>query len=175
MVGVGTVIRDDPELTVRMVSGASPVRIVLDTHLRIPADARILGDEAATTIITTERSEPERREDLRRRGVRVEVVAEHAGHVSLKAAFERLRTSGTESVLVEGGSNVITALLAARYVDRMIVGVAPLVIGAGTQAVNCLGVQHVADGIRLVNRSIVPVGDDVLLAWDVKAPHPTVN
>jgi 3,4-dihydroxy 2-butanone 4-phosphate synthase/GTP cyclohydrolase II len=175
MVGVGTVIRDDPELTVRMVSGASPVRIVLDTHLRIPADARILGDEAATTIITTERSDPERREDLRRRGVRVEVVAEHAGHVSLKAAFERLRTSGTESVLVEGGSNVITALLAARFVDRMIVGVAPLVIGAGTQAVNCLGVQHVADGIRLVNRSIVPVGDDVLLAWDVKAPHPTVN
>ena len=76
MVGVGTVIRDDPELTVRMVSGASPMRIVLDTTLRIPADAKILGPEAMTTVITTERSDPARRAELRRRGVRVEVVAE---------------------------------------------------------------------------------------------------
>ncbi len=78
MVGVGTVIRDDPELTVRMVSGASPMRIVLDTSLRIPADAQILGPEAMTTVITTERSDPDRRAELRGRGIRVEVVAEHA-------------------------------------------------------------------------------------------------
>ena len=170
MVGVGTVIRDDPELTVRMVSGASPMRIVLDTSLRIPADAQILGPEAMTTVITTERSDPARRADLRRRGVRVEVVAERAGRVSIPAAFEILRTSGTESVLVEGGSDVITALLAERLVDRLIVGVAPIVIGAGTEAVNSLGVQRIAEGIRLENRSIVPVGDDLLLAWDVVAP-----
>ena len=175
MVGVGTVIRDDPELTVRMVSGASPMRIVLDTTLRIPADAQILGPEAMTTVITTARSDPDRRAELRGRGVRVEVVAEHAGRVSIPAAFERLRTSGTESVLVEGGSNVITALLAERLVDRLIVGVAPIVIGAGTEAVNSLGVQRIAEGIRLENRSIVPVGDDLLLAWDVIAPPQATN
>jgi riboflavin-specific deaminase-like protein len=175
MVGVGTVIRDDPALTVRMVSGASPMRIVLDTRLRIPSDAQILGPEASTTIITTERSDPDKRAELRERGVRIEVVAEHAGHVSLRSAFERLRSTGTESVLVEGGSSVITALLAARFVDRIIVGVAPLVIGAGTQAVNCLGVQRVTDGIRLENRAIVPAGDDVVLAWDVAPPDPTIN
>ena len=135
MVGVGTVIRDDPELTVRMVSGASPMRVVLDTTLRIPADAKILGPEAATTVITTERSDPDRRAELRERGVRVEVVAEHAGRVSIPAALATLRTSGTESVLVEGGAEVITALLAERLVDRIIVGVAPIVIGAGTEAV----------------------------------------
>ena len=83
MVGVGTVIQDDPELTVRMVSGASPTRVVLDTTLRLPDDAKILGPDAATTVITTERSAPERREALRREGVRVEVVDEVDGQVSL--------------------------------------------------------------------------------------------
>jgi riboflavin biosynthesis pyrimidine reductase len=62
-------------------------------------------------------------------------------------------------------------LLAAGLVDRIIVGVAPVVIGSGTQAVNDLRVWSVADGIRLENRSILPVGEDVVLAWDVVGPE----
>ena len=147
------------------------MRAVLDTTLRVPSAAKILGPGAATTVITTERSDPHRRAELRRQGVRVEVVAEQDGRVSTRAALEALRASGTESVLVEGGSEVITGLLAAGLVDRIIVAVAPIVIGAGTQAVNGLGVQHVADGIRLTNRSILAVGDDVVLAWDVAPRH----
>lgn len=176
LVGVGTVVRDDPELTVRMVSGASPMRAVLDTSLRIPLEAKVLGSAAATTVITTEHSDPNRRAALREQGVRVEVVEEHEGRVSLRAALAMLRATGTESVLVEGGSEVITGLLAAGLVDRIIVGIAPVVIGAGTQAVNSLGVYTVADGIRLENRTILPVGDDVVLAWDVVPPqHPMDN
>jgi 3,4-dihydroxy 2-butanone 4-phosphate synthase/GTP cyclohydrolase II len=171
LVGVGTVMSDDPELTVRMVSGASPMRVVLDSNLRISSDAKILGPDAATTVITTERSDPARRAALRERGVRVEVVADQAGRVSLRAALATLRASGTESVLVEGGSEMITGLLAAGLVDRIIVGVAPVVIGSGTQAVNDLRVWSVADGIRLENRSILPVGEDVVLAWDVVGPE----
>ena len=175
LVGVGTVLRDDPQLTVRMVSGASPMRTVLDTSLRIPSTAKILGPGAGTTVITTERSDPNRRAELRQQGVRVEVVAEQSGQVSLRGALAALRASGTESVLVEGGSEVITGLLAAGLVDRIIVAVAPIVIGAGTQAVNGLGVQNIADGIRLTNRAIQLVGDDVALAWDVVAPHQARN
>ncbi|MGD9702016.1 MAG: GTP cyclohydrolase II [Acidimicrobiia bacterium] len=167
LVGVGTVLRDEPELTVRMVSGASPTRVVLDSTLRIPLTAKILGGDAATTIITTDRSDPARRDELRQKGVRVEVVPEDSGRVDLRAAFATLRAAGTESVLVEGGASVITALLAGGLVDRMIVGIAPIVIGSGTEAVRDLGVTQVNDGIRLEHRSIVPVGDDVLLAWDV--------
>jgi 3,4-dihydroxy 2-butanone 4-phosphate synthase/GTP cyclohydrolase II len=170
LVGIGTVIQDDPELTVRMVAGASPRRVVLDTRLRLPMTAKILGPEAATTVITTDRSDPERRAWLRRQGVRVDVVSEDAGKVDLRAALATLRNSGCESVLVEGGAGVITALLAAGFVDRLIVGVAPIVIGAGTQAVEDLGVTRVADGIRLVNRSVVAVGEDLLLAYDVVPP-----
>jgi GTP cyclohydrolase II len=172
LVGVGTVVTDDPELTVRMVPGASPMRVVLDTTLRLPLEAKIVGADAATTVITTERSNPDRRAALRARGVRVEVVTEREGQVDLRSALSTLRATGTESVLVEGGSTVITALLAADLVDRLIVGVAPVVLGAGTQAVNNLAVQRVVDGVRLANRVIVPVGDDVVLGFDV-APEPS--
>jgi GTP cyclohydrolase II len=172
LVGVGTVVTDNPELTVRMVPGASPMRVVLDTTLRLPLEAKIVGADAATTVITTERSNPDRRAALRARGVRVEVVTEREGQVDLRSALSTLRATGTESVLVEGGSTVITALLAADLVDRLIVGVAPVVLGAGTQAVNNLAVQRVVDGVRLANRVIVPVGDDVVLGFDV-APEPS--
>jgi GTP cyclohydrolase II len=167
MVGVGTIMCDDPRLTVRMVPGASPTRVVLDSTLRLSSDAAVLRDDAPTTIITTPRSQAGRRAALRRDGVRVEVVPVHDGRVGLPAALGRLGAAGMEIVLVEGGAGVITALLRAGLVDRIIVSIAPILIGTGTSAVGQLHVDRVADGIRLTNRSIVPVGDDVLLAWDV--------
>jgi 3,4-dihydroxy 2-butanone 4-phosphate synthase/GTP cyclohydrolase II len=167
LVGVNTVILDDPQLTVRMAPGASPRRVVIDSTLRIPPIARVLDAGAATTIITTARSDPSRRAELRRNGIEVEVVARGPGGVDLGAAFAALRAAGTESVLVEGGGGIITSMLAAGLVDRLVVGIAPIVLGAGTDAVGQLGVARVSDGIRLVDRSVHPVGDDVLLAWDV--------
>ena len=167
LTGIGTVLADDPELTVRMVPGASPMRVVLDTSLRLPVQAKIAASDAATTVITTARSDEARRNQLRERGVRVEVVPERDDRVDLLSALAALRAAGTESVLVEGGSTVITALLAAGVVDRLIVSVAPFVIGAGTQAVNDLGIERVTDSIRLENRIVVPAGEDLVLSWDV--------
>lgn len=170
LVGVGTVIQDDPQLTVRMVAGASPTRVVLDTTLRLPLTAKILEPDAATTVITTRRSDAERRRLLRRRGVQVAVVMEDAGRVDLRTALATLRASGVETVLVEGGATVITGLLAAGLVDRMIVAVSPVIIGAGTQAVEELGVRRVTDGIHLTNRTVIEVAEDVVIAYDVAAP-----
>ena len=73
-----------------------------------------------------------------------------------------------ETLLVEGGSRVITSLLGAGVVDRLIVGLAPTVIGQGTDAVGPLGVTAIAEGIRLVNRSVHALGDDLLLGWDLQ-------
>jgi 3,4-dihydroxy 2-butanone 4-phosphate synthase/GTP cyclohydrolase II len=167
LVGVNTIVVDDPQLTVRMTPGASPRRIVLDSTLRIPATARVLDAGAATTIITTERSDPRRRAELRERGIAVEVVAGDGVGVDLAAAFAALRRSGVESLLIEGGAGVITSVLAAGAVDRLVAAIAPVVIGDGVEAVGPLGVARVADGIKLVNRSIHSAGDDVLLAWDL--------
>ena len=167
LVGIGTVLLDDPQLTVRMVPGASPVRVVLDSTLRIPDAARVLDAEAPTLVVTTERSSPSRRESLRRRQIRVCVVPSGPGGVDLGAALAALRTEGIRSLLVEGGAEVITSLLAAGLVDRLVVGVSPMILGTGTEAVGPLGVSRVRDGIRLTNRSVHMTAEDILLAWDV--------
>ena len=141
------------------------MRVVLDSKLRVPLDAEVLRPDAATS----ERSDPERRTALRERGVKVDVVARLGRRLSLPDTFARLLAAGPDSVLIEGESRTITSVLAAGLVDRMIVSIAPTVIGTGTQAIDDLGTQRIADGNRPGNRVIFPVGDDVVLAWDVAA------
>src|SRR5438093_12616211 len=106
VVGVGTVLRDDPQLTVRMVAGASPIRVVLDSTLRIPDGSSVLADDAATRIVTTDRSSAERRDDLRRRGIAVVMVPAGPWGVKLDTALNVLRDQGIRSALVEGGASV---------------------------------------------------------------------
>jgi riboflavin-specific deaminase-like protein len=171
LVGVGTAISDDPQLTVRLVSGSSPVRVVLDSTLRLPAGARILDDDAPTLVITTRRAAPGRRHALERRGAGVRVVADSAGGVDLVAALDVLHQAGLRSVLVEGGARVITSFLCANAADRLVVSIAPTLIGAGTEAIGELGVARIADGVRLTNRSWHTVGDDLLIAADVSGAH----
>jgi riboflavin-specific deaminase-like protein len=168
MVGVGTVIEDDCRLTVRMVPGPSPVRVVLDSTLRIPLTAAALDDRAGSVVITTERSSPVRRAVLRARHVGVHVADNGPDGVDLGSALPILRRMGIRSLLVEGGARLITSMLAAGTVDRLIVGLAPRIIGAGTEAVGDLGVDRVGDGLRLANRAAHLAGEDVLLAWDVR-------
>ena len=157
---------DDPLLTVRLVAGASPLRVVLDSTLRLPPTAQILGPDAATTV-NRKRASAGRRTALHERGVRVHVVPSSPRGVDLPAALARLRAAGTLTLLVEGGARVITSMLGAGLVDRLVVGIAPTIIGAGTEAVGTLGITTVADGIRLVDRSVYVLDDDMLLALDV--------
>jgi 3,4-dihydroxy 2-butanone 4-phosphate synthase/GTP cyclohydrolase II len=171
VVGVGTVVSDDCRLTVRLVPGASPIRVVLDTTLRIPLEATVLQPDAGTIMVTTAASSPERRSALRDAGVAVEVVPEGDGGVDLVAALRVLRRRGIRTLLVEGGAGLITSMLAADVVDRMIVGVAPTILGSGTDAVGDLGSRVVADGLRLAGRTVHVAGDDLLIAGDVdRAP-----
>jgi 3,4-dihydroxy 2-butanone 4-phosphate synthase/GTP cyclohydrolase II len=171
MVGVGTVLRDDCRLNVRLVPGASPLRVVLDSTLRSPSEALLFGDlgdgAAPTVLLTTERSTEADRQRVRDLGAGIRVLPEGPGGVDLKAALKQLRDEGVRSLLVEGGAQVITSLLSAGLADRIIVGTAPRIIGAGTEAVGDLGVARVTDGIVLRNRSVHLTTDDVVTAWDV--------
>ena len=167
LVGIGTVLRDDPQLTVRMVPGASPIRVALDSRLRIPDHARVLADDAATTIITTDASSEERRTELRRRGVSVIVMPAGPNGVDLGAAMIALRREGIRSVLVEGGASVITSFLSSDVVDRLVVGIAPRVLGSGTDAVNDLGIREISSSIRMDRRAVHLVEGDVLIAGDI--------
>ena len=168
MVGIRTVLADDPQLTVRLVPGASPLRVVLDSTLRVPCDAQILGDAASTLVVTTERSSIDRRRELSERGVGVRVVEpDPLRGVDLAAALSLLRSTGVRSLLVEGGAAVITSFLRARLADRVIVGIAPKIVGSGTEAVGDLSVVRVSDGLRLGDRSVHALGDDVVVAGDL--------
>jgi GTP cyclohydrolase II len=167
LVGVGTVIIDDPQLTVRMVPGRSPLRVVLDSTLRLPSTARVLDDRAGTVVITTEPSSEERRAALRARAVGVHVVEASSRGVDLASALRTLRALGVGSLLVEGGARVITSFFAEKLVDRLVVGIAPTIMGAGIDAVGDLGVARVADSVRLTNRTVHQAGGDLLVAADV--------
>jgi GTP cyclohydrolase II len=167
-VGAGTVLADDPQLTVRMVPGASPIRVVLDSTLRLPADARVFAGDASTVVLATGRSDPARRAALRERAVTVAVVREHPDGVDLADGLARLRRMGVRTLLVEGGARVITSMLRGRLADRVVVAVAPLLLGAGTEAVGDLGSKLVADGLRLVDRTVHQAGPDLLIAGDLQ-------
>jgi 3,4-dihydroxy 2-butanone 4-phosphate synthase/GTP cyclohydrolase II len=167
LVGVGTVLSDDPQLTVRLVPGTSPTRIVLDSTLRLPDDARILEDEAPTIVVTTDRSSPARRRELEARGIAVRVVPAGPGGVDLPVALRVLHDAGVRSLLVEGGAQVITSLLRGRLVDRLVVAIAPTIVGAGKEAVGDLHTTRIAEGLRLTRRTLQPVGEDLLVAADL--------
>jgi GTP cyclohydrolase II len=167
LVGVGTVIIDDPQLTVRMVPGRSPLRVVLDSTLRLPSTSRVLDDGAGTVVITAEPSSEERRAALRARAVGVHVVDASPRGVDLASALQTLRALGVSSLLVEGGARVITSFFAEKLVDRLVVGIAPTIMGTGIDAVGDLGVARVAESVRLTNRSVHEAGGDLLVAADV--------
>lgn len=167
LVGVGTVLADDPQLTVRMVPGASPIRVVLDSTMRVPFDAKVLDDEAATLVITTERSSRDKRELVESRGAGVRVAPRCGEGVEIRAALKILRDMGVGSVLVEGGAKVITSFLKQGLVDRVIVSIAPKLLGSGTEGVGDLGTRSVTDGLTLTDRSVHVVGGDILVAGSV--------
>lgn len=172
LVGVGTLLQDDPQLTVRMVPGASPVRVVLDSHLRTPPTAKVLSDDAATVLLCRPDADPARRLALVAAGATVRQVAGGPDGLGIEDALGLLSGLGIASLLVEGGGRVLTSMLRAGVADRVVVSLSPTIIGSGVEAVGAMGVDRVADGVRLVNRSVFLAGDDVLLGFDVVRRRP---
>ena len=168
LVGVGTVLADDPQLTVRLVPGASPLRVVVDSTLRIPDAAHVLDGEAGTIVLTTDRADPSRVEALVRRRIAVRIIERGPGGVNLPAALRALREEGIESLLVEGGARVITSFLAERVTDRVIVAIAPSILGSGMEAVGDLQSRSPRDAVRLIGQTTFRVGEDVLVSGDLE-------
>ena len=168
LVGANTLLQDDPQLTVRMVPGASPLRVVLDSSLRTPLTAKVLSEDAATVILCRPDADPERRRALASTGVTVRDVPAGPDGLRVDEVLRLLLSLGVSSLLVEGGGRVLTSMLRAGAADRVVVSLSPTIIGSGVEAVGPLGVDRVADGIRLVNRSVFLAGDDVLLGFDVQ-------
>lgn len=163
MVGVGTVYADNPRLTVRLVDGVSPLRIVVDSTLRLPLGAHVLTDGGATLVATTPRAPEERIEAVRGQGGELLIVREDAsGRVDLLELLRALRAYHLSSVLIEGGAALITSALHDGCVDQLTICIAPKVIGSGIEAVGDLDIRSMGDALDFVTSSFSMVGKDII-------------
>lgn len=169
LVGVGTVVADDPRLTVRLVPGRSPLRVVLDSTCRLPLTSRVLTDDGAATLVaTTARAPAERRAAVGATGADVVVLpADGRGRVDVSAVLRELAHRSMPAVLVEGGGEVITSMLHAGVVDRLVVCVSPVILGAGVDSVGDLGVRDLADAGTLHGIRSRWLGDALVLEASV--------
>lgn len=169
LVGVGTAAKDDPELTCRLLHRPSPARIVLDSKLSIPTGSLLVKTAArhATILLTTARASRRRIDLLRGSGVQIVLCESNTeGRVDLAAALGELGKRGIQKLLVEGGSGVITSFLLSGFVTRLVVVIAPLIIGEGTPAVKSLGVERLNEAKRLKTVKLRRMGED--LVWELK-------
>ena len=168
LVGIGTVIADDPKLTCRIEGGTDPHRIVLDSSLRTPFTSHIcsLAGDVKTTIFCGNRTDTKREHRLRETGVEIERLPHESLSTQLPAVIARLEQLGVRSLMVEGGTQVLTSFFRHRLVDRVVLVAAPIVIGDGTQAVADLGITELADAPRGRTVSVYQAGDDIV--WEMQ-------
>jgi diaminohydroxyphosphoribosylaminopyrimidine deaminase/5-amino-6-(5-phosphoribosylamino)uracil reductase len=169
LVGIGTVLQDDPQLTTRLPDrqGVNPLRVIVDSTLRLPLQAQVtnVADDRQTLVVTTERAALAQREYLHTRGVEVICLpAYDDGRVDLEAVLCHLGERSVASVLVEGGATLSATLLRRRLVDKLVCFIAPKIIGSdGISVVGACGVETMEQVITLQDMVGRPLGQDFLL------------
>jgi len=169
LVGTGTVRHDDPELTVRLVRGKNPLRIILDSRLDIPLKAGVFRnqDRAPTLVVAAVNAPEDKLRALAGLGVETLLVAAAPGGINLPELFRKLGQRGITSVLVEGGGAIITSVLRERLADRLAIVVAPKIIGRGVDAVGELGLTTMDQALQLTAVQWRRLGPDILCTGDI--------
>lgn len=171
IVGIETVIADNPSLTVREVNGKNPIRIVLDSNARTPLNSKILNGEAPTIIAVTKNA-PKCRIDSLRRKAEV-LVLTRSRRVDLKKLLRVLRRRGVHRVLVEGGGEIRWSFFKERLVDEAFVWITPYVWGGreSPTLVDGPGFIHETDAIQLKPQSIKLVDNVLILSFSMGNSH----
>lgn len=176
LVGINTLLHDDPLLTARGPERARPLRVVLDSSLRLPLSARLLGPalEAGAVLVIgcTERTSGARLRELEAAGAEVRLTPAGAcGRVDLPAALAVLADRGVKRLLVEGGAQVLTSFVRTRLADRAEIEIAPLWLGSeATPAFAELGVEELLQAQRLVQTEVERLGSSVLVRGEIAYP-----
>jgi 3,4-dihydroxy 2-butanone 4-phosphate synthase/GTP cyclohydrolase II len=162
LVGIGTLLADNPRLTVRLVAGKNPQPVVVDSRLRFPSYAALLGNGRTPWIATCQEADLGRQAALEAAGARVLRLPSANGWVDLVSLLAHLRDLGIHSLLVEGGAQVITSFLISRRVDQMVLTIAPLLVG-GLRVVDQLRPSPANRFPRLRQLSYGRLGDDLVV------------
>jgi diaminohydroxyphosphoribosylaminopyrimidine deaminase/5-amino-6-(5-phosphoribosylamino)uracil reductase len=169
LVGIGTALADDPELTVRLVRGRNPLRVILDSNLRLPLSAKILGlrDREKTLVFCGSGADDDRVTAVGRTGASVlSCPRTPEGGLSLQSVLAALGGQGVRSVLVEGGAGIFTSFLREALWDRLSVFIAPRLLGGGMRAVGGLAEPG---GISFQDIAIRRIGDHLL--WEANSVY----
>ncbi len=167
MVGIGTVLADDPMLTCRISGGKDPVRIVVDSALRTPVESKLVRSAGDVPLIIAchENASKEKEEILAAKGARIIRAGLPDGRVDLKALVRILGQEGIDSILLEGGGTLAFAAFEAGIIDKVQFYIAPKIIG-GTASMTPLGgpgIAHLKEAWALKELSAQKVGEDICL------------
>jgi len=164
LVGVNTIIQDDPQLNVRLVKGKNPIRIVVDSRFRSPLQAKAFKRGTKTMLAVTPKANKRRIRDFEKKGVEILILKKNkTGQVDLEDLLRKLGERNVRSLLVEGGSKIITSFLKQKLVDRMVIVIAPLIIGKGIRGIESVRTRKAGDLASLSSLKIYECGDDVIL------------
>lgn len=170
VVGVGTALADNPQLTVRNVCGPQPVRAVIDPRGRLGTNAKVFADDGIRRILITaqgSRATPPK-------GVEVVALPSEEGNIAPSAIACFLRREGMRRVLIEGGADTVSRFLTARCLDRLHVIVAPVMLGTGGPGIALPPLERVDQAHRMPTR-VHKIGDDVLFDCDLSGQRLTLG
>ena len=173
MVGVDTVIADDPELSCRIENGRNPVRLIVDSRLRIPIEAQVLGNQnlQRTIIGTTEMYDKEKYSVLGNMGIEVIVLPTKDDRVDLRAWMKVLGEKNIDSILLEGGATLNFSMLKEGLVHQVQSYIAPKIFGGATAPtpVGGNGFEKIADAIQLEQLKVEQVGEDIWVCGNIQS------
>ncbi len=171
LVGVNTVLKDDPLLDVRLVKGKNPLKIIVDSKLRTPLTAKVLKREPRRTIFAaTKRANPSKIKQVEELGARVLVIAEdRKGRLDLKKLLLNLGELKIKSVLVEGGAEIISSFINQSLVNRVVIIIAPKIIGQGLLALSSSPRIHCLF-FKPPKHNFFPLNQDLVVDIKIKSP-----
>ena len=164
VIGVGTAITDDPQLTVRRVDGPNPARVVIDPNGRLPSSARLLAADGIRRVVISDVEAPA----VLPAGVEVVLLPAREGQLAPAAIVAALAARGFRRILIEGGADTVSRFVAARCLDRLHVLVAPIILGSGRSSLTLPPIERLDEAMRAPMR-VHNLGGDVLLDCDLSA------
>tara|TARA_Y100000310_G_scaffold342765_1_gene447339 strand:+ start:1264 stop:2334 length:1071 start_codon:yes stop_codon:yes gene_type:complete len=163
MVGINTVIRDNPLLDSRLIKGKNPIKVIVDSSLKISEKAKVLKDPSKVIIATTKKAPKRKIDKLHLKGITVLTLKPQKGLVSLKELMTELGKSEITSVMIEGGAELSGNAIKENMVDKILMFSAPKIIGNGLGPIKNLGIKKVNKAIKLKDTSTKNIGKDVLV------------
>lgn len=167
MVGINTVLKDNPQLTCRVNGGRNPIRIIVDSTLKIPIDCKIVNTakEVETIIATTDKANLDKINSLEDKGVKIIVVPSKNGKVNLKELMITLGKLKIDSILLEGGGTLNFSALEEGIVDKVKIYIAPKIIGGkdSKTPIEGKGIDNLKDAFKITNLSVSTIGEDILV------------